>query len=192
MASQASPWAFKSRSRPVSVPSSRGCLRRSGPLQPGTGSAGRARQGRSKPGASDSLLPKPDRPGWSPATAGTAQVEVAVALSVIVRWGPARTAVSGTTSKPLVWLHTPRRTRFPGRSPPPSDGCAIVPPVIGFDRKGEKQATVHSNEDSADKRTELDKLLSEMTVGGAAGAATGDPVAAAVGAGAPLLIRGLT
>jgi hypothetical protein len=26
----------------------------------------------------------------------TAQVEVAVALSVIVRWGPARTAVNGT------------------------------------------------------------------------------------------------
>jgi hypothetical protein len=51
---------------------------------------------------------------------------------------------------------------------------------------------VHGNEESADKRNELDKLLSEMAVGGGAGAATGEPVAAALGASAPLLIRGLT
>jgi hypothetical protein len=42
------------------------------------------------------------------------------------------------------------------------------------------------------KRNDLDKLLSEMAVGGGAGAATGEPVAAAVGAGAPIVIRGLT
>lgn len=52
---------------------------------------------------------------------------------------------------------------------------------------------MQSNEDSADKRNELDKLLVEMMVGGGAGAATGgSAAAAALGAGAPLVIRGLT
>jgi hypothetical protein len=51
---------------------------------------------------------------------------------------------------------------------------------------------LHSDEDSPDKRNELSKLLSEMVVGGGAGAVTGEPVTAALGASAPLLIRGLT
>ena len=51
----------------VPVPSGRGRLRRSGPPRPGTGSAGRARQGRCKPRATDPLLPKPDRAGAPPA-----------------------------------------------------------------------------------------------------------------------------
>jgi hypothetical protein len=38
----------------------------------------------------------------------TAQVEVAVALPVIVRWGPARTAVNGTV------VARPARTTFEG------------------------------------------------------------------------------
>jgi hypothetical protein len=51
---------------------------------------------------------------------------------------------------------------------------------------------VDSRDRGTEKRNELDKLLSEMAVGGGAGAATGEPVAAALGAGGPLLIRGLT
>jgi hypothetical protein len=51
---------------------------------------------------------------------------------------------------------------------------------------------VDSNEDSKDKRNELDKLFSEMAVGGVAGAATGEPAGAALGVGAPIVIRGLT
>jgi hypothetical protein len=52
------------RSRP-----GRGRLRRSGPPRPGTGSAGRVRQGRCKPRYNRPLLAKPDRAGPSPATA---------------------------------------------------------------------------------------------------------------------------
>jgi hypothetical protein len=44
----------------------------------------------------DLLLAKPDRAGSSPATAGNGQVEAAAALSVLVRWGPAKTAMNGT------------------------------------------------------------------------------------------------
>jgi hypothetical protein len=44
-------------------------LRRSGPPRPGTGSAGRARQGRCKPRPTDHLVPKPDRAGSLPAKA---------------------------------------------------------------------------------------------------------------------------
>jgi hypothetical protein len=54
---------------------------------------------------------------------------------------------------------------------------------------------VESNDGSGNKRNELDKLWVEMTVGGgaaAAAAASGDPAAVALGASAPLVIRGLT
>ncbi len=42
------------------------------------------------------LLPKPDRALLSPARSSTAQVIVAVVLSVVVHWRPFRTAVNGT------------------------------------------------------------------------------------------------
>jgi hypothetical protein len=43
--------------------------------------------------------------------------------------------------------------------------------------------------DPADRATELTKLASEMTAGGAAGLATGEPIGALAGAGAPVLSR---
>jgi hypothetical protein len=48
---------------------------------------------------------------------------------------------------------------------------------------------VDDHKDSADEKSELTKLIGEMTVGGAAGFATGGPVGGAVGAGAPAVIR---
>jgi hypothetical protein len=48
---------------------------------------------------------------------------------------------------------------------------------------------VDNRRDSADEKSELAKLISEMTVGGAAGLATGGPVGGAVGAGAPAVVR---
>jgi hypothetical protein len=49
----------------------------------------------------------------------TAQVEVAVALSVVVRWGPAGTAVNGTV------VARPARTTFVG------PGCEGTSPTSG-------------------------------------------------------------
>ena len=74
----------------------------------GVGSAGRARARSIRSRPSDPLLPKPDQGHRDLRSWGAAQVDGAVALSVVVRSGPAETAVNGTLVARL-----PRDARYP-------------------------------------------------------------------------------
>jgi hypothetical protein len=77
----------------------------------------------------DHLLAKPDRPAWSPATARNGAVEVAVALSVIVRWGtgPDRCEwhASGTTGEDDVRGPGCVSTSSPQSAARPGDACLV-------------------------------------------------------------------
>src|SRR4029450_8933353 len=77
----------------------------------------------------DHLLATPDRPAWSPATARNGAVEVAVALSVIVRWGtgPDRCEwhASGTTGGADVRGPGCVSTSSPQGAARPGDACLV-------------------------------------------------------------------
>jgi hypothetical protein len=101
----------------------RGRLRRSGPPRPGTGSAGRARQGRCKARPTDLLLAKPDRAGSSPATAGEQRRP---RLSEVVRGCPRETGkdrckwhASGTAGSTRMASGCRRRLQMSRRRGPP-------------------------------------------------------------------------
>jgi hypothetical protein len=80
----------------ATVPSGRGRLRRSRSSATRDRSAGRARQGRSKPGSSDPLLPKPDQLGCRPGLMGDPAAQRALPLTVNDRGIPLPAVLTGT------------------------------------------------------------------------------------------------